>query len=271
MAAESTGIRLEDIHVISTQDTDISPFDTGAYASRQTYVSGMALKQTAEIFKNKILEYANYKLKKPVCEMDVCDGNIVEKSSGAVLLPLAELAVEAFYSLDNSVHITAESTHHCKNNTFAFGACFAEVEVDIPLGKIKVLDIINVHDSGVLINPKLAEAQVHGGMSMGLGYALSEQLLYDEKGRVLNNNLLDYKLPTSMDTPDLSVDFVETVDPSGPYGNKALGEPPAIPPAPAIRNAVLNATGVHINSLPMNPQKLVEHFVAAGLIRKGGE
>ena len=164
------------------------------------------------------------------------------------------------------VHITAEATSHCKDNTFASGACFAEVEVDMPLGKVKVTNIINVHDSGVLINPKLAEAQVHGGMSMGLGYGLSEQLLFDAKGRPLNDNLLDYKLPTAMDTPDLHVEFVEINDPTGPFGNKALGEPPAIPVAPAIRNAVLNATGVAVDSLPMDPQKMVAHFKAAGLI-----
>ena len=109
----------------------------------------------------------------------------------------------------------------------------------MPLGKVKVTNIVNVHDSGTLINPKLAEAQVHGGMSMGLGYALSEELLFDKSGRPLNDNLLDYKLPTSMDTPDLHVQFVELDDPTGPFGNKALGEPPAIPVAPAIRNAVV--------------------------------
>ena len=103
-------------------------------------------------------------------------------------------------------------------------------------------------------------------MSMGLGYALGEQLRYDAKGRPLNNNLLDYKLPTSMDTPELHAAFVETDDPSAPYGNKSLGEPPAIPVAPAIRNALLHATGVAVNSLPLNPQKLVEAFTAAGMI-----
>lgn len=266
MAAETTGITLENIHIISTQDTDVTPFDTGAYASRQTYVSGMALKKTAELFQSKILDYASYALKRPAHELNVVSDHIVDKATGERLRTMEELAMEAFYSLDYSVHITAETTNHCKDNTYSFGACFTEVEVDIPLGKIKVLDIINVHDSGVLINPKLAEAQVHGGMSMGLGYALSEQMLYDAKGKPLNNNLLDYKLPTSMDTPDLHVDFVETVDPSGPYGNKSLGEPPAISPAPAIRNAVLHATGVGVNSLPMNPQKMVEQFTQAGLI-----
>ena len=266
MAAEVTGITEDKVNVLSTQDTDVSPFDTGAYASRQTYVSGMAVKKTGAIFKEKILDYAAYMLEKPQDTLDVRDNRIVDKETGTQLLPMEELATTAFYSLDRSVHITAEATSHCKTNTFATGACFAEVEVDMPLGKVKVTNIVNVHDSGKLINPKLAAAQVHGGMSMGLGYGLSEELLFDAKGRPLNDNLLDYKLPTAMDTPDLNALFVELDDPTGPFGNKALGEPPAIPVAPAVRNAVLNATGVAVDSLPMDPQKMVKHFKEAGLI-----
>ena len=266
MAAEVTGITEDKVNVLSTQDTDVSPFDTGAYASRQTYVSGMAVKKTGAIFKEKILDYAAYMLEKPQDTLDVRDNHIVDKETGTQLLPMEELATTAFYSLDRSVHITAEATSHCKTNTFATGACFAEVEVDMPLGKVKVTNIVNVHDSGKLINPKLAAAQVHGGMSMGLGYGLSEELLFDAKGRPLNDNLLDYKLPTAMDTPDLNALFVELDDPTGPFGNKALGEPPAIPVAPAVRNAVLNATGVAVDSLPIDPQKMVKHFKEAGLI-----
>ena len=266
MAAETTGITEDRVHILSTQDTDITPFDTGAYASRQTYVSGMAVKKAGLIFKDRILDYAAYMLDKEKDTMDIQNNVVVDKESREKLLDMAELATTAFYSLDRSIHITAEATSHCKDNTFATGACFAEVEVDMPLGKVKVTNIVNVHDSGTLINPKLAEAQVHGGMSMGLGYALSEELLFDKSGRPLNDNLLDYKLPTSMDTPDLHVQFVELDDPTGPFGNKALGEPPAIPVAPAIRNAVLNATGVAVDSLPLDPQKLVAHFKAAELI-----
>lgn len=266
MAAEVTGITEDKVNVLSTQDTDVSPFDTGAYASRQTYVSGMAVKKTGAIFKEKILDYAAYMLEKPQDILDVRDNHIVDKETGKQLLPMEDLAATAFYSLDRSVHITAEATSHCKTNTFATGVCFAEVEVDMPLGKVKVTNIVNVHDSGKLINPKLAAAQVHGGMSMGLGYGLSEELLFDAKGRPLNDNLLDYKLPTAMDTPDLNALFVELDDPTGPFGNKALGEPPAIPVAPAVRNAVLNATGVAVDSLPMDPQKMVKHFKEAGLI-----
>ena len=266
MAAEVTGITADKVNVLSTQDTDITPFDTGAYASRQTYVSGMAVKKTGAIFKEKILEYGAYMLKRGQDTLDIENNFVVDKDTRKPLLAMEELATTPFYSQDRSVHITAEATSHCKTNTFATGVCFAEVEVDMPLGKVKVTNIVNVHDSGNLINPKLAAAQVHGGMSMGLGYGLSEQLLFDAKGRPLNDNLLDYKLPTSMDTPDLNALFVELDDPTGPFGNKALGEPPAIPVAPAVRNAVLHATGVAVDSLPLDPQKLVEHFKAAGLI-----
>lgn len=293
MAAEVTGITEDRIHIETVQDTDTTPFDTGAYASRQTYVSGKAVKKTGELFKQRILEYAAFKLKLPKEDgtaataedpgisgkstetaarkmLDIKEDQVIDKVSGEVLLSLAELAEEALYSLEKSVHITAETTSHCKENSFASGVCFAEVEVDMPLGRIQVLDIINVHDSGKLINPGLARAQVHGGMSMGMGYALSEELLVDEKtGRPLNANLLDYKIPTAMDTPGLHTDFVELDDPTGPFGNKALGEPPAIPVAPAIRNAVLHATGIAFDSLPLSPQKLVERFLKEGLI--GGE
>lgn len=266
MAAESLGFTEDKIYIVSTQDTDITPFDTGAYASRQTYVSGMALKQTAQMLKERILEYASEMLDLAADTLDIRNNEVVDKKSGDSLLSMKELATEAFYSLSHSVHLTAESTFHCKNNTFSSGACFAEVEVDLAYGQVKVLKILNVHDSGILINPKLAEAQVHGGMSMGLGYGLGECLMYDKNGKPLNGNLLDYKMPTAMDTPNLDVEFVEVEDPTAPYGNKALGEPPAIPVAPALRNAVLHATGVAVDSLPMDPQKLTEAFKKAHLI-----
>lgn len=268
MAADTLGFTPDNIHIISTQDTDSSPFDTGAYASRQTYVSGMALKQTATLFKQKIIEYASKMLELPPNTLDIQNNMIVNLVTNEVLSPVSTIAIESFYSLTDSVHITAESTFHCKDNTFSFGVCFVELEVDIPAFQVKVLDIINVHDSGILINPTLAAAQVHGGISMGLGYGLSEQLLYDHKARPLNGNLLDYKLPTSMDTPDLHADFVETVDPSGPYGNKSLGEPPAIPVASAVRNAILNATGVAFNTLPITPQRMFEKFKEVGLLEE---
>ncbi|MCP1102408.1 xanthine dehydrogenase molybdenum-binding subunit [Aequitasia blattaphilus] len=268
MASETTGITEDKIHIVTAQDTDITPFDTGAYASRQSYVSGKAVKKTGELLVKKILKYAAAMVGMEREQLRLVNNEIVDKNSKELVLPLETVATTAFYSLEHSKHITAEATSQCRDNTFASGVCFAEVEVDIGVGKIEILNILNVHDSGTLINPKLAEAQVHGGMSMGLGYALGEELLFNqETGKPLNDNLLDYKLPTSMDTPDLQVGFIELSDETGPYGNKALGEPPAIPVAPAIRNAVLHATDVAIDSLPLAPQKLICEFRKHGLIQ----
>ena len=265
MAAETLHMDVEDIHIQTVQDTDVTPFDTGAYASRQSFVTGTAVKECAELMLSKILDYAKTLLPDEKGELTLDHGWIY--ADGKQVLSLEELALESYYSLTNSSAITAEVSKQVKKNTLATGCCFAEVEVDLKLGKIKVLNIINVHDSGTLINPQLAEMQVHGGMSMGMGYGLSEQLLLDEKtGRPLNGTLLDYKIMTTMDTPDLKADFVELEDPMGPYGNKALGEPPAIPGAPAIRNAVLHATGVPFYEVPLTPQRLIEGFQKAGLI-----
>ncbi len=267
MAADAVGIPVEDVHIVSTQDTDVTPFGTGAYASRQTYIGGFSIKQTGTLLKERILKYAVELTRQTYTNLDLVDGKIIRKSDGRILMTLGELATEALYSLTHSQHLTAESTYQIQNNAYSFGCTFAEVEVDIPLCKVKLLNIINVHDCGTLINPALAEAQVHGGMSMAIGYGLSEQLLFDQKtGRPLNNNLLDYKLSTFMDHPHLEAQFVENAEPTSPYGTKALGEPPACSGAPAIRNAIFNATGVAIDQCPMTPHVLFAKFKEAGLI-----
>ena len=265
MTAEVLNMDISDIHIQTVQDTDVTPFDTGAYASRQSFVTGTVVKDCANLLKKKILDYAKELLPEETRKLRLDHGWIMAGKDPAI--SLGNLALESYYSLGNSSVITAEVSEQVKKNTIATGCCFAEVEVDIKLGKIKILHIINVHDSGKLINPKLAEMQVQGGMSMGMGYGLSEQLILDEKtGRPLNGTLLDYKLMTMMDTPDIKADFVELDDPIGPFGNKALGEPPAIPGAPAIRNAVLHATGVAFNENPLTPQRLIDGFIRAGLI-----
>jgi len=268
MVADAVGVPFSAVHMVSTQDTDVTPFGTGAYASRQTYVGGFAIRQTAQALRERILSIAHEQTRMPVYNLDLVDGQIVRKSDGRVLKSLGDLAEESLYSLENSQHITAETTTQIKSNAYSFGCSFAEVEVDIPMCKVKLLNIINVHDCGTLINPALAEAQVHGGMSMAIGYGLSEELKFDEKtGRPLNNNLLDYKISTFMDHPHLQAAFVENPEPTSPFGTKSLGEPPACSPAPAIRNAILNATGVAIDCCPITPHVLYRRFKEAGLIK----
>ena len=267
MAAETLGIPFEMVHVVSSQDTDVTPFGTGAYASRQTYMAGFSIRQTGELLKEKIIEVAHELTRQMKENLDIVNGNIVRTTDGEILMSLGELATEKLYSLTDNGHLTAESSYQIKNNAYSFGCTFVEVEVDIPGCKAQVTDILNVHDCGRLINPALAEAQVHGGMSMAIGYALSEKMLYDERtGKPLNNNLLDYKLSTFMDHPDLHAAFIENYEPTSAYGTKALGEPPTCSPAPAIRNAILQATGVALNEIPMRPHLLFEKFTEAGLL-----
>ena len=269
MVADAVGIPLSDVHVVSTQDTDVTPFGTGAYASRQTYIGGFSIMQTALALRERILAVAHEQTRMPISNLDLVDGQIVRKSDGRILKSLGDLATESLYSLEHSQHITAETTAQIKSNAYSFGCSFAEVEVDIPMCKVNLLRLVNVHDCGTLINPALAEAQVHGGMSMAIGYGLSEELKFDEKtGKPLNNNLLDYKLSTFMDHPALEVGFVENPEPTSPYGTKALGEPPACSGAPAIRNAILNATGVAVDSCPITPHVLYRKFREDGLIEE---
>ena len=268
MAADVLGLAsYKDVNVVSCQDTDITPTGLGAYASRQTYVAGYSIRQTGMLLRRKILDRACDLTRQAVCNMDIVNGDIIRITDGKKLMTLAELAATAQYDPVNSEHITAETTYTIRNNAYSFGCTFADVEVDIPMCKVTVKDIINVHDCGTLINPALAEAQVHGGMSMAIGYGIGEQLLFDEKtGKPLNDNLLDYKLSTFMDHPHLEAQFVENAEPTSAFGTKALGEPPACSGAPAIRNAILNATGVALNQAPMTPHVLFRRFTEEGLI-----
>ncbi len=266
MAAEAIGIDTEDVHITSFQDTDVTPYDSGAYASRQTYVSGTAVKKAGETLRRKILEYARFLHPDAQGELDLVDHAVVD-AIGNKVCALSELALEAYYNMEHNNQLHAHETVQVHTNTIAVGCSFADVTVDMPLGKVTINKIINVQDNGRLINPKLVEQQVHGGMAQSIGFGLYEEIQVDSKtGRVLNPTLLDYKIPTMMDVPDLEAQFVETDDPTGPYGNKAVGETPIISPAAAIRDAILDATGVKFYQEPMTPQRLFEGFKREGLI-----
>ena len=267
MIADTLGIPFDMVHPVSCQDTDVTPFGTGVYASRGTYTLGFSIRQTALLLKEKILEAAHQFTRMPVYNLDLIDGKIVRITDGRELMTIGELALSKLYTTEGSQHLSAESTYQIKSNAYSFGCCFAEVEVDIPMCRVRLLNIVNVHDCGQVINPTLAAGQVHGGQSMAIGYALSEKLLWDEKtGKPLNNNLLDYKMSSFMDHPRLNAAFVENYEPTSAYGTKGLGEPPACPVAPAIRNAIGQATGLYINELPLSPHTLFREFTDAGLI-----
>ncbi|HYE80664.1 MAG TPA: xanthine dehydrogenase molybdenum-binding subunit XdhA [Clostridia bacterium] len=267
IAAEVLGLPYDMVHIMSQQDTDISPFDLGAYASRQTFVSGAAVRKAAEEVRQKVLFIAAGIVGLSIDELDIRNAKIIEKSLGREICSLEDIAMGSYYDRVNAAPITSDVTENCRINAMAYGVTFVEVEVDMETGKVEVTEIYNVHDSGVIVNPLLAEGQVHGGVSMSLGMALTEQLLFDSNtGAPLNNNFLDYKLQTIMDTPVIGADFVELHEPAGSVGQKSLGENTTISPAPAVRNAVLNATGLAINKVPLTPQSVFEKLKQSGLL-----
>jgi len=268
MAAETIGISFESVHIVTTQDTDVTPYDTGAYASRQTYVVSNAINKAAIELKQKILAYASLIKEIPKEHLDIVGGNIVDgQDFDKPIISVTDLSLDAFYNFERGGQISADVSCKTKSNSCSYGCTFVDVTVDIPLCKVKINEIYNIHDSGIIINPLAASGQVEGGVAMGIGAALSEEFVIDkDSGYVYNNNLLDYKVPTITDIPEISGHFVETFEPTSVFGNKSLGEPPIISPPPAIRNAILNATGVAINQLPMTPQVLFQNFKKNGLI-----
>lgn len=268
MVAETVGVPINYIHVISTQDTDVTPFDPGAFASRQSYVAAPALRKAAQMLKEKIIDYAAVMLHQSAMNLTLSNGNIILIDAPQTpLLSLTDLAMDSFYHPERGGQLSAESSVKTTTNPPAYGCTFVDLSVDIDLCKVTINRILNVHDSGRILNPLLAEGQVHGGMGMGIGWALFEEMIIDaESGIVRNPNLLDYKMPTMPDIPALESAFVETLEPQSAYGHKSLGEPPIIPVAAAIRNAVRMATGVAINTLPLTPKRLFESFQQAGLV-----
>ncbi|MEA2114825.1 MAG: xanthine dehydrogenase subunit XdhA [Thermodesulfobacteriota bacterium] len=268
MAAETLGIDYDAIHVVSEQDTDVTPFDPGAYASRQTYVAAPAVYGAAKKLKSKILEHCHLMTGEDIENLDLFSGKIIRLNQpDNIVLDLHDLALDSYYHKERGGQLTAEVSSKTCTNAPSYGCTFVDLEVDIEMCAVTIKQIINVHDAGRIIHPLSATGQVHGGMAMGIGMALFEELLVDpESGWIYNGNLLDYKIPTCMDIPDLQSAFIETFDPSSPYGNKSLGEPPNISPGPAIRNAIWDATGVKINEMPITPKVLFRHFREAGLI-----
>lgn len=258
MAAEILSIPYEWVIVDAITDTDTAPFDTGSYASRQSYVSGSAVKAAALDLKQKILQSATKFCNININNLDLLDTNIVDLN-GDLVMSLPELAIYSMYDWNKASALVGEASINCHTNSYSYGTTMCEVQVDMNTGKVEIIDILNIHDAGKVLNPLLAGAQVEGGMGMAIPYALSEELKYDKAtGKVLNNNLLDYKMPTAMDLPNLSFGFVENFDPYGPFGNKSLGEPPMCSPAPAIRNAIFDATGYAFSSIPITPEKIFE-------------
>jgi CO/xanthine dehydrogenase Mo-binding subunit len=265
IAAEELGVPIDRIEVIN-DDTAVTPWDVGVHASRTTFVAGNSVRMAARQAREKLLAAAAARIGCAPEELDIRQSTVVRAEDGEALVDLGKVIRGIHFSDKNDVVITHAyyepssdmQDREFKGNvspTYAFGTQVAEVEVDTRTGVVRVLKMTAVHDVGRVLNRMGAEGQIQGGLAMGLGYALTEELLVEE-GRVLNPSFREYKLVSSPEVPPLDIAFVETHDPAGPFGAKGLGEAPAICTGAAVANAVRHATGGKFTALPLTPERV---------------
>lgn len=261
MAAEVLGVGLGDI-VVYSSDTDYTPFDVGAYASSTTYVSGTAVVKTAEQVRERLRSVAASLMGLDTGKVRFDAG--IFTGPGGRTVHVKEAALKSFYG-EAKQQIVESASYLSLNCPPPFCACFAEVEIDLDTGLVKVLDIASAVDLGRAINPTLAEGQIVGSVAQAVGYALSEEMTFSPEGRMLNASLMDYKVPVSVDLPDIKGIIVETDEPSHPFSVKSVGEICLDNVAPAIGNAIFNATGVRLKTLPFTPERVHKALKEAGV------
>lgn len=253
MVAEVLGVPLDDIITYSS-DTDFTPFDKGAYASSTTYISGAAAVKAAEQAAQRIRIRAAKML-------SLADPAAIRLQDRKAIAPdgrmvgLSEVALDSLHRADQE-QIMGIGSYVSPSSPPPFGAQFAEVTVDVETGQVRVNRLVMAVDSGVIVNPLTASGQIEGGMTQALGYAICEDMRYDSAGRALEQDLDRYHIMRSNEMPDLTTIFVETFEPSHPFGVKAVAEIPMDGVAPAVGNAVLDAIGVNLDSIPITPEKV---------------
>lgn len=261
IAAEVLGVPLDDIKVYSS-DTDMTPFDTGAYASSTTFISGTAAMQAAEVVRKRLKERAAMLLDiEQPCTIELRDRRAYGPDGNSV--SLEEIALDSLHWQEQE-QIMGQSSYVSPDCPPPFAAQFAEIEVDVETGQVTVTKLIMAVDCGVAINPITASGQVEGGMLQALGYAHCEEYAYDDDGKMLNASFGPYKIYRADEVPESVVFLVQTMEDSGPFGAKAVAEIPKDGVAPAIRNAILNATGVAINDLPFTPERVFNALHPSG-------
>lgn len=253
IVAETLGITVDDVTVYAA-DTDLTPFDSGAYASSTTYVSGGAALRAAEEVRDDLLAIASELLDEPAANLELKEKRIVSNRSEKGL-DLREAATHSLYKKKEQISHTAGFVSPVSPPPF--GAQYADIEVDTETGEVRVVEFISAIDAGTIVSPKLAEGQVHGAVSMGIGYALLEDLPFDDEGNQLVQGLYDYKVVKADAMPKQKVIFVETYEPSGPFGVKAVAEIPTNGPGPAIGNALKQALGVRMRDMPFTPERVL--------------
>jgi putative selenate reductase molybdopterin-binding subunit len=253
IAAETLAVKVAQILVYSS-DTDFTPFDKGAYASSTTYISGGAVLKAAEIVKQKILQVAAEILNEPIENFSCKDATVISKSGKSVTY--RDIMNRALYNA-NQFQIEGEASHMSYESPPPFAAHFAEVAVDIETGLVKVLNYVAAVDCGTIINPNLAEGQTEGAVLNGIGYSLSEQMIFDKTGKMVNPSFHDYRIFSTKDVPPIKTILIETYEPTAPYGAKSVAEISINGPLPAIANAIYDACGIKLRKPPFTPEKVL--------------
>jgi len=253
IAAEVLTVPLDKI-VVYSSDTDLTPFDVGAYASSTTYVSGNAVRLAAEKVKEKVLDLAAEYLEKDRSELTLESGVIRGKDGSSV--SLSELCTMHMYTF-NQQQICESASYVGEESPPPFAASFAEVEVDTDTGKITLINYVSYADCGLALNPIQAMGQLEGASMQGIGWALYEDIIYAKNGRMLTNDFFTYKVPSRMDYGKLTCGLVDSYEPTGPFGAKSIGEIGIDTPIPAIANAIFDATGIRLRHAPFKSERVL--------------
>lgn len=252
MAAEMMDCRLEDVAVFGA-DTDTSPYDSGSYASSTTYLTGKAVEQACTELKKNLFALAGEMLDCSAQELALENGRI-RRLDTQQSVSLEDVAYRS--QCGNNIPVEASATHSSPISPPPFMVGMVEIELDRLTGQVTVLDYMAVVDCGIPINPALARIQAEGGIVQGIGHTLFENVTYDAKGRPMESNFLQYKIPTRLDMGKLRVEFEHSWEPTGPFGAKSIGEIVINTPAPALAHAIARATGVWHRELPITPEQI---------------
>lgn len=252
MAADTLGTNFDNIVVFGV-DTDISPYDSGSYASATTYIAGKAVVKACENLRARILSMGASMLEIPKEEAEF-DGTVVRDPKSGKEAALEEIGIRGTFGNNDALQVTENASSSISPPPFMAG--MAEVEVDRETGSVEILDYVAVVDCGTPINPNLARVQTEGGIAQGIGMALYEDIQYNARGQMMNNSLMQYKIPSRLDVGKIRVDFESSYEDSHPFGAKSIGEIVIDTPCPAIAAAVYNAVGVRICEMPITPEKV---------------
>ena len=269
IAAQELGVSYSRIRCKSG-DTEITPFDTGSFASRVTFISGNATQRAANDAKRQILSIVAEELKLDAEDLNIVSEEVINTKDHSRIMNF-DKALELCYSFNYGRQIIGRGSYNPKttpvdfrtgegnvSGSYGFEAQIAEVEVNKETGEVKILKMWDAHDIGKAINPQSVEAQIEGSLAMGIGYTFLENLQFDKQGRPANGNLAHYRLPRSMGMPPMETILIETNDPEGPFGAKGMGEASLLPTSAAIANAIEDAVGVRIKELPITPDKVLK-------------